>query len=1144
MKNIFASLLLSLIFTVATYAQPQRININDNSVSYTTLKSAGVIDKFDIAVKNARPFALNPMVRNHNNVTIGDTLQLALFPGKEYLSVIQSKTTDVNGTTVLVAKLTRFQFAWGFISIADQNVLITVDIPERNEKYTTRQLPQNRVQYLVQLDETKLDILPDGQIPSETTDSLRPNGNIKSVGIRKEDLDLKNADGLKSAQLAPGVGDSAQIDILVVYTSAAKQWADTYEGGINNTISLAMAKCNLVSENSKLGIKFNLVHSTEIDYVESGDSYLDINNLTDGIIPNVYAIRDIVAADIVMLFANTNDFGGMSKLLTDKNGNEEFGYSVTRIQQASGLTTIHEIGHNLGAHHHRQQSVDTGPTIWNNWSENTWSAGWRWKGGDNNYYCDVMTYEAGYFFSDGITHTQIPYFSDPDFNYQGQPAGHVTEANNARTIRETKHVVAAYRKAQTKSTPTVYTVVVDGITKNGATSGGYVVNEGASKVTGRGIVWGRKRLPTLIDNFTEDGQGNGFFPSHLTGLLVDSVYYVRAYATNSAGTAYGNQVAILYSGDVHRDFITRWELPPGQDKLEMIINRSEEVAYKWETVPAGKSGSGTFSKGNGLVKIQNLPDGQTIRVGIAPENLKCFYSRYQNCPYPEILGTDRENLIDVEQWGTARWNDMKYAFHGCSRLNISASDMPDLSKVQKLSYMFSGCKSLNKIAKINNWPVSSVTDMSNMFYDANTFNQYIGDWDVSLVKNMDGIFSNAKSFNQDLSKWNVSNVSVMRNMFLRATSFNQNIGKWDVSNVADMSQMFAFAESFNQNIGGWDVSNVINMGYLFSNAISFNQDIGRWDVSNVIIMYEMFQHASVFNQNIGAWNVSKVVNMEAMFSYAGAFNQDIGSWNVSSVFDMNNMFATARNFNQDIENWDVSKVTNMEGMFWSADAFNQNIESWDVSKVKNMRCMFRFARDFNQDISGWDVSNATNMSNMFETTRTFNQNLGNWNLSKVNNLEKMFDYSGMDCYNYSATLSGWNANANTPDNLTLGAQNLQFGNNSVNARTNLTTTKKWSITGDAGTGTTCDFKTNLIANKLSDANLKLFPNPVTNELILEIEDNFERFNFQIINATGQAVYKGSVIDKMAVQTGSFAPGLYLLRFDNNTNFEFKKIIKK
>lgn len=86
---------------------------------------------------------------------------------------------------------------------------------------------------------------------------------------------------------------------------------------------------------------------------------------------------------------------------------------------------------------------------------------------------------------------------------------------------------------------------VSGISTNTAISGGYVTNDGGYPVFARGVVWSTSPEPTSILNTrTADGTGLGAFTSNITGLSPNTVYYVRAYASNYTGTAYGNQDTI------------------------------------------------------------------------------------------------------------------------------------------------------------------------------------------------------------------------------------------------------------------------------------------------------------------------------------------------------------------------------------------------------------------------------------------------------------------------------------------------------------------------------------------------------------------------------------------------------------------------
>ncbi|HEY0654737.1 MAG TPA: hypothetical protein VGD65_16485 [Chryseosolibacter sp.] len=87
--------------------------------------------------------------------------------------------------------------------------------------------------------------------------------------------------------------------------------------------------------------------------------------------------------------------------------------------------------------------------------------------------------------------------------------------------------------------PTVTTASVTSITGSSAMSGGNVTNDGGAAITGRGVVYGTSSAPTLAASVVTSGSGTGVFESSITGLIAGTQYFVRAYATNNAGTAYG-----------------------------------------------------------------------------------------------------------------------------------------------------------------------------------------------------------------------------------------------------------------------------------------------------------------------------------------------------------------------------------------------------------------------------------------------------------------------------------------------------------------------------------------------------------------------------------------------------------------------------
>lgn len=240
----------------------------------------------------------------------------------------------------------------------------------------------------------------------------------------------------------------AVIDVMVVYTPAAESWANTVEGGIRNVINNAMAIAQNAADNSLINLQFRLVHQERVNYNETGDSYDDLDNLTFGSISNVHALRDQYGADLVAMFTQTYDVGGIAWLTNNPSGLPDYGFSITRVQQASwGATHAHEMGHNLGSHHSRNQRSNA-PSASGGVFD--YSTGWRWNGNDGRSYASVMTYEEG--------STRVFYFSNPDVTYQGAPtgsySGRYAPADNARSIRAMKHRIAGYRPTRVTG-PTV-----------------------------------------------------------------------------------------------------------------------------------------------------------------------------------------------------------------------------------------------------------------------------------------------------------------------------------------------------------------------------------------------------------------------------------------------------------------------------------------------------------------------------------------------------------------------------------------------------------------------------------------------------------------------------------------------------------------
>jgi len=213
-------------------------------------------------------------------------------------------------------------------------------------------------------------------------------------------------------------------------------------------------------------------------------------------------------------------------------------------------------------------------------------------------------------------------------------------------------------------------------------------------------------------------------------------------------------------------------------------------------------------------------------------------------------GGDKDKIIDIKQWGDVVWSSFNAAFYGCQNMLVTATDIPNVSSVTNMRYMFANASSANP--DTTNWDVSNVTNMGLMFRDASSANPDTTNWDVSSVTNMSNMFENATVANPDVSNWNVSGVTSMGNMFYSASSANPDTTNWDVSSVTNMGQMFRDASSANPDTTNWDVSSVTNMSYMFRDATSANPDTTTWDVSSVTDMRYMFANANLSEENLTA----------------------------------------------------------------------------------------------------------------------------------------------------------------------------------------------------------------------------------------------------------------------------------------------------
>ncbi|MFA5712966.1 MAG: fibrobacter succinogenes major paralogous domain-containing protein [Bacteroidales bacterium] len=129
-----------------------------------------------------------------------------------------------------------------------------------------------------------------------------------------------------------------------------------------------------------------------------------------------------------------------------------------------------------------------------------------------------------------------------------------------------------------KNAPTVTTIEATEITATSAKSGGDITDDGGSTVVSRGVCWGLESNPTIEDNKSNDGSGMGLFSSTIEELTANTTYYYRAYATNSIGTGYGEQ--LLFTSD-------RVKVPPSVETVQVVAFSETTATIKSNVITEG-----------------------------------------------------------------------------------------------------------------------------------------------------------------------------------------------------------------------------------------------------------------------------------------------------------------------------------------------------------------------------------------------------------------------------------------------------------------------------------------------------------------------------------------------------------------------------
>lgn len=652
-------ILFLFLSTHISLAMQQRILFQDHNALHKLSSSVDTHDALRYRVAELN-WDLLQNADSNPSVRPGDLIIVNLFPNTADTIIVDRIFNFLSNTYTIRGRPVNKKYSLCLLTFTGKSMIGLHLVPEEQRQYHFIQDPGTGLCCIKEMNLNDLNVLNDEPCPIPPNAGAKP-GDTKNLLATKERL----SDQTVSPQSA-----TSTLDVMIVYTPAAKKWAQSNDGGINNTISQAMSASQTALDNSGISISLNLVLAREVAYTESGDSNTDLNRLTfhSGYDPwnaegntqymdEIHDWRNTYNADLTAILTECDDTGGLGWLLNTESGSPEFGFCLARVQQVSwAYTLIHEWGHNLGAHHRTDQKVQPGPGLY------AYSAAWRWLGQNGYRYCSVMSYSDSW---EGEAVHVVGYFSNPSIDYQGVATGKASAADNVRGINQIRAVVADYRKGTTTNNPSI---------------SGYVRNSSGAGMAGVSISFSpsagvMQTNSSGFYSFVVSDNWSGMVTPSLSGYSFNPSYRsftnVTSLQANKDFTAYptnvSNQIKVLTpnGGESWREGdqrIITWLANTPDTRVNVDLYRNGQFFLRLKSNGTGNDGDFTWDLATDMpaddhyqIKISGIQTGTsdisdsyfTIRDKIIPPGPTLIYPKNGDSDVISTLRFEWSSLVNT-----------------------------------------------------------------------------------------------------------------------------------------------------------------------------------------------------------------------------------------------------------------------------------------------------------------------------------------------------------------------------------------------------------------------------------------------------------------------------------------------------------------